>query len=304
MVPELSVIVVNWNTRGLLAECLRSVIRHRGDLDLELIVVDNASTDGSAAMVRGEFPEAQLIVNSDNIGFARANNQGVAAGRGRFALLLNSDAQLTVGALSALVHLANSRPQAGLVGAQLVNADGSFQASHTPFPTLWREFLILSGLGRVLYGSWYPSKGPDESRGPQPVDYVEGACMLVRRNAYQAVGGLDEDSFIYAEEVDLCYTLRANGWQVWYQPMARVIHLGGGSSRSRRLEREGDLYRSRVRFFRKRYGDRAAGLLKLQLYGFTAIKIAVHGLVRLLSGGRYGRSVVSLHHLATELREV
>lgn len=294
---DVSIIIVNWNTRDLLADCLDSITQTASDLIFEIIVVDNASTDDSQTMVRQRFPHVRLIANQENVGFARANNQGMAASSGRHALLLNSDALLTPGALQALVSLADAKPRAGIVGAQLLNPDGSFQASHTTFPNLWQEFLILSGIGRLLRGRWYPSHGPEEGKGPQIVDYVEGACLLVRRKAFEDVGGLDEDYFMYAEEVDWCYDMREKGWQVWYQPAAEVIHLGGGSSRNRRTQREGDLYRSRVRFFRKHYGDIAARLLKLQIYGFTAVKIAVHGLLRLLSNGRCGRPVVPLREL-------
>lgn len=301
---DLSIIVVNWNTRDLLTQCLQSVYDTTSNLDLEVVVVDNASTDGSQAMVRQQFPHIHLIANRENVGFARANNQAMRVSKGRYALLLNSDALLLANAVQVVISLAEANPQAGIIGAQLLNPDGSFQASHTPFPNLWQEFLILSDAGRMLYGHWYPSRGPQEDKGPQMVDYVEGACMLVRREAFEDVGGLDEGYFMYAEEVDWCYAMREKGWQVWYQPAAQVIHLGGGSSQSRRTQREADLYRSRVRFFRKHYGDRAAWLLKLQIYGFIAIKIAVHGLLRLVSGGRYGRSVVSLSYLDPALREV
>jgi N-acetylglucosaminyl-diphospho-decaprenol L-rhamnosyltransferase len=301
---DLSIVIVSWNTRDLLTQCLESVYAMVSDLSLEVIVVDNGSTDGSQAMVRQRFPHIYLISNQENVGFARANNQAMRLSKGRYALLLNSDALLLGNAAQVMISLAEANPQAGIVGAQLLNPDGSFQASHTPFPNLWQEFLILSGAGRMLYGHWYPSRGPQEDQGPQMVDYVEGACMLVRREAFEDVGGLDEGYFMYAEEVDWCYAMREKGWQVWYQPAAQVIHLGGGSSQSRRTQREADLYFSRVRFFRKRYGDRAAWLLKLQIYGLTAIKIAVHGLLRLVSGGRYGRSVVSLRYLAPVLREV
>ncbi|MDW8327099.1 MAG: glycosyltransferase family 2 protein, partial [Anaerolineales bacterium] len=245
----------------------------------------------------------RIIANTENVGFARANNQGAAVARGRYLLLLNSDAFLKPGALEALVALAEAQPRAGVVGARLLNADGSFQASHTPFPTLWREFLILSGLGRLLFGYYYPSRGAEEARGPQIVEYVEGACLLIRKEAFQEVGGLDEGYFMYAEEVELCYAMRQRGWQVWYTPAAKVTHLGGGSSRNRRPQREGDLYRSRVRFFRRHYGDGAAEMLKLQIYAFTIVKYVVHGLFRLISAGRYGRPVVSPRHLAMQLRE-
>ncbi|MEK7326118.1 MAG: glycosyltransferase family 2 protein, partial [Chloroflexota bacterium] len=204
---DVSIIIVNWNTRDMLADCLNSIALTAGKLRVETIVVDNNSTDGSQAMVQERFPEARLIQNRQNVGFAKANNQAMAVMQGRYALLLNSDALATPGSIQALIELADSQPRAGLVGAQLVNPDGSFQASHTPFPSLWQEFLILTGLGRLLHGRWYPSRGPEEAKGPQKVDYVEGACMSVRREAFQQVGGLDEGYFMYAEEVDWCYTM-------------------------------------------------------------------------------------------------
>jgi GT2 family glycosyltransferase len=273
-------------------------------LSFEVIVVDNGSVDGSVEMVKREFPQVRLIQNAENVGFARANNQAMGISRGRHMLLFNSDAIATADAIALLVRLADAELRAGIVGAQLINQDGSFQASHTPFPTLWQEFLVLTGLGRLLEGQSYPSRKAEESEGPQVVDYVEGACMLVRREAFEDVSGLDEGYFMFAEEVDWCRTMKEAGWQVWYEPAAKVVHLGGGSSHGRQGEREGDLYRSRVRFFRKYYGDTAARLLKLQIYGFTLIKLVVHGLLRWVSGGRYGRTVVPLQHLAVKLKEV
>lgn len=302
--PDVSIIILNWNTRDLLAQCIETAQRLAGPLSLEFIVVDNASTDDSVAMVRERFPDARVVENAENVGFARGNNAGVAVATGRYALLLNSDAFLTQGALSALVALADSHPRAGLIGAHLRNADGSFQASHTPFPTLGRELFILTGLGRALFGPHFPSHGPEEARGAQTVDYVEGACLLVRPEAYRAVGGLDSGFFMYAEEVDLCFALRRAGWEVWYEPAARVTHLGGGSSQHRRPQREGDLYRSRVRFFRKHYGALQATLLKGLIYLLTLIKMSAHGTLRWLTGGRRGRAVVSLAYLRAQLKDV
>jgi hypothetical protein len=298
--PTLSVIIVNWNTRELLAQCIQSLYEHLGELSCELVVVDNGSTDGSQALLRERFPQVCLLQNTENVGFARANNRGLAESDGRYALLFNSDAFATPHALQALVSVLESQPRAGIVGAHLVNADGSFQASHTRFPTLAREFLILSGLGRMLFGRWYPSYGPDTEQGAQVVDYVEGACLLVRRDAVNIVGGMDEGYFMYAEEVDWCYAMKQAGWQVWYQPAAKIIHLGGGSSRNRKPERERDLYRSRVRFFRQHYGSAAATWLKWQIYGFTALKILAHGALRFVTGGRRGRVVAPLSSLALE----
>ena len=301
---KISIIILNWNTRELLAQCLDSIEQHRGDLKLEIIVVDNASTDGSQAMLMNKYPQIKLITNGLNVGFAKGNNQAMQVAQGDYFLLWNSDAFATAGAIQSLLHLAEKEPKAAIVGAQLRNADNSFQASYSPFPNQWREFLILTGLGRALLSPAYPSLGPDDEKGPQLVDYVAGACLLVRRQAFQEVGGFDEGYFMYAEEVDWCYTIAKHGWQVWYQPDAKVIHLGSASSAGRQTHREADLYRSRIRFFRKHYGSRSAQLLKIQIYTSTALKNVIHGILRSLTGGRYGRPVVSLQHLATQLEEV
>jgi len=294
---EVSFIIINWNTRQLLQDCLNSVMERSQGHTVEIIVVDNASSDGSAEMVREQFPQVRLIANPVNVGFARANNQGAQIARGRYLLLLNTDAFLKPNALEKLLELARREPKLGLVGARLLNPDGSFQASHTRFPNLAREFFTLSGLGRLLWGRFYPSYGPEVERGPRVIDYVEGACLLIRRDVYAQVNGLDEGYFMYSEEVDLCYAMRRAGWQVWYHPEACVTHLGGASSLNRKPQREADLYVSRVRFFRKYYGWLAAALLKWMIYFFTSLKIITHAGLRWVSGGKLGRQVVSLSYL-------
>lgn len=300
---DVSIIILSWNTRKMLADCLDAVERFHGAVSIEIIVVDNHSSDDSLAMLRERYPSVRVIANSENVGFARGNNQGVQAACGRYVLLLNSDAFLTEGALPALLAFAEAHPKAGMTGARLVNSDGSFQASFTPIPTLKREFFILSGLGRLLYGSNYPSRGAEVEAGPQRAGYVEGACMLAPREAYLEVGGLDEGYFMYAEDVDLCFAMQRHGWEVWYHPGAVVVHLGGASSKNRKPQREADLYKSRVRFFRKYYGARQAGALKVMIYFFTAVKNIYHGGLRLVSGGKWGRPVVSIRLLANALKE-
>ena len=299
-----SVIIVNWNTNELLGKSLHSVYSTMEDTPFEVIVVDNGSSESITDLLISSFPDVRLIQNSDNVGFPRANNQAARIASGKYLLLLNSDAFLQKGTIQEMLNLAQSNENIGLVGAQLRNLDGSFQASFTSFPNLIREFLILSGLGRVWFSSWFPSHGPEEHYGPQRVDYVEGACMLVNKSKYFEVGGLDEQYFMYAEDVELCYAMKKHGWQVWYHPGAKVVHVGSASSKDRRPERESDLYLSRVRFFRTHYGDRAACLLKLQIYFFTTLKLAYHHGLRFISGGRAGRLVVSLSYLKSELKKV
>lgn len=297
-----AVIVANWNTRDLLAECLASVEETTGTIDVETVVVDNASSDGSPAMVRERFPNVRLIVNRENLGFARANNQAIAATATPYILMLNSDARLGGAALQRLLERVTAEPRAGIVGAQLRFPDGSFQLSHARFPSLGREALILSGLGRVLYGPWYPSAAPGADSGPCVAEWVGGACMLARRSAFEAVGGFDEGYFLYGEEMDLCYRLRAAGWQVWYEPAARVVHHGAASSARMHAALEERLYRGRMQFFRKHYGAAAARMLGAELYLFTPPKIALHAVLRRLSAGRLGRQVISFRTLRATLR--
>lgn len=304
MMPLLSVIIVNWNTCALLAECIAAVERETASIPHDIWVVDNGSSDGSVAMVRRDFPHVRLIESSVNLGFARANNLAMQRSAGRYLLLLNTDALVQPGSVQALLQVAEAAPQAGIVGAHLLNPDGTFQASHTCFPTLWQEFLILSTLGRRLVRPWYPSHGPEETEGPQRVEYVEGACMLVRREALAEVGGLDEGYFMYAEEVDWCKRMRMAGWEVWYTPAAKVVHIGSASSANRKTSREADLYRSRVRYFRIHHGRLEAEILKAMIILSTGVKQGVHALTRWAMGGRHGRPVVTLRELLIALRKV
>lgn len=301
---ELSVIIVNWNTCQLLDSCLSSVYETKEDLAVEIIVVDNSSSDGSLQMLKDKYPEVSVIRNPENVGFARANNQGFGASKGRYILLLNSDAILLDGALQELIQLANSNPKIGLVGARLINQDGSFQASFTNLPNLLQELLIVSGVGRLVYGKWYPSHGPAISRGPQSVGYVEGACMLIRRAPYEEIGGMDESYFMYSEDVELCKALHDHGWVVMYQPTAKVIHLGGGSSKHRRPQREADLYQSKVSYYRRHHGNFQADLVKGIIFIFACIKLIFHRSIKIITHGRYGREVVSLRYLISKLKRV
>jgi hypothetical protein len=302
---DVSVVIVNWNTRNLLAQCLESVDDTGGKLIVEVLVVDNGSTDGSVEMVRQDFSKVHLIANPKNVGFARANNLALANSTGKYVLLLNSDTEMLPDSLENTARFMDAHPDAGLVGARLLNADGSFQASYTPFPSLWTEFLILSGAGRWLIRPNYPSYGPRVDKGAQRVSgYMEGAYLMARREAVDQVGGLDENIFMYAEDVDWCYRFHQAGWEVWYLPQASIIHYGGQSSRKRRSQMEAELYRSRVYFFRKHHGRPAAQCLKLLVYALTLTKMFIHRLFGFLTKGRTGRPVTSWRELRLALTSV
>lgn len=272
---DVSVIVVSWNTRELLEQCLRSIYGTAGGLTTEVIVVDNGSTDGSVGMVRERFPQARLIVNRENVGFARANDQAMAMARGRYFLLLNSDAALRPGALEALVGLMESHPRAGIVGGRLVNPDGSFQASFMDFPTLWGEVLLMLKLHRLFYSPYFPSHPPAESEEVREADWIPGACMLVRREVWEEIGGLDETYFMYSEEVDWCWRVKRAGWRIYYTPEAEIVHWGGQSIGRVPLEKRARVYRGKWLFFRKHRGRGTAGLFRLALVGTTALKMGL-----------------------------
>lgn len=304
MTPTLSIVIVNWNTAGLLAECITAIEYGAASIPHDIWVVDNGSSDDSVAMLHRDFPHIHVIESQVNLGFASANNLAMQRSAGRYLLLLNTDAIVTPGSILALLELAERTPRAGIVGAHLLNPDGSFQASHTDFPTLWQEFLILTTIGRRLRGYWYPSHAAAEVKGPQRVDYVEGACLLVRRDAFDDVGGLDESYFMYAEEVDWCKRMAGRNWEVWYQPAAKVVHIGGASSANRKTNREADLYRSRLRYFRIHHGWLQAEVLKAMIVAFTGVKQIGHALMRWLTGNRRGRQVVTVGDLLVALRKV
>jgi GT2 family glycosyltransferase len=263
---DVSIVVVNWNTCDLLAQCLRAVYDTTNDLDSEVIVVDNASTDGSQAMVRQEFPDVNLIANTENLGFARANNQAIRRSQGRYVLLLNSDAFVRENTIKQVVGFMDEHPEAGMVGCKLLYEDGRLQPSCTTFPTLFTEFCIATRLDKLfprspLFGRYRMTYwGFDDVR---EVDVILGAFMLVRATAIDQVGLMDERYFMYSEEVDWCYRFKEKGWKITFYPHAEAVHVWGGSSKRVPVETLIRMYRSRIDFFRRHYGRRSAHFLKL-----------------------------------------
>ncbi len=256
--PALSVVIVNWNTCELLADCLGSVYETAVNLRFEVFVVDNASADGSAEMVRDRYPEVHLIENQENVGFARANNQAICRCRGRYVLLLNSDTEVHTGALDGMMQFMEEHSQAGGCGPRLLDTDGSLQVSAYPMLTPEREFWRLMFLDQLWRRASYTQERWDPYTA-HPVDVIIGACLLLRRAALEEVGLLDENYFMYTEEVDLCYRLAQAGWGLWWVPWASVTHHGGASSRRIAEEMYIQLYRSKARFYRKFGGRHRVG---------------------------------------------
>lgn len=229
--PLVCVIIVSFNTRDLTLECLRALYDNLGSVTAEVIVVDNGSEDGSVEALRQNYPNVRVFSNIRNAGFGAANNQAMRAARGKYVMLLNSDAFVENGAIAAMIELIERSPGVGVVGPRLLNADLSLQLSCFPFPSPARAWIENLWLPAVFphtskigdYRKW----AHDEER---LVDWVVGACMLVRREAYDAVGGFDERFFMYGEETDWQRRIRSKGWQIAFTPAARVKHLGGASS--------------------------------------------------------------------------
>lgn len=253
---DLSICIVSWNTRADLERALASLAAGAAGLAWEAIVVDNASTDDSVAMVRSQFPQVQLICNQQNVGFAAANNQALARSKGDFALLLNSDTVVEEGALTRLVEFMRAHPRCGAAGAKLLNGDGSLQYSCRRFPRMMTGFFRKVPLGRLLpenrFDRNYLMKDWDHAE-PRQVDWLSGAALCVRRETLAEVGPLDEGYFMYCEDVDWCWRARMHRWEVWYAPAAVITHHIGRSSDQRPYAMVLRFHRSMMRFYWKHY---------------------------------------------------
>lgn len=283
--PDLSVIIVSWNVRDLLRACLASVQRKR---EIEVIVVDNASADGSVGMVEAEFPWVRLVANADNRGFTAANNQGLTLSRGRYVLFLNPDTEVVGDALATMITYMDAHPEVGALGPQLRYADGSLQPSRRRFPTFITALFESTPLAwhwpdNTWARHYRIADRPDDEI--QQVDWVVGAALLVRRQALDQVGGFDEGYFMYSEELDLCRRIKAAGWQIVYLPTAQIVHHEGKSSEQVVAARHIHFQTSKVRYFRKFHGAPAAEALRIFLLAAFAVEWLIEG-IKWLSGSK------------------
>lgn len=286
--PVLSIVIVSWNVCDDLHECLRSLVTRHSSLVIEVIVVDNASSDRTVEMVRREFPQVTLISNDENLGYTKANNQGILQSRGKYILLLNPDTIVREGALDALIEFAEANPQAGIIGGKLLNPDGGIQRSARSFPD------IGAGLFRnTLLGRLFP-KNPFVRRylmtdfsydEVHEVDWVSGAAMLVRREVFDIIGLLDEGFWAYCEDVDFCWRARQVGFKVLFCPNAVIVHKIGRSSDQRLVQSLIQHHKSMWRFYLKNYRQRYSLVLSpliglgivLRLTG-ALMRVVVHRL--------------------------
>lgn len=286
----LSVIVVGYNRRELLRQCVESVMADVGDLTAEVIVVDNASQDGTSEMVADRFPSVMLVANRENVGYGRGLNHGIAAASGAYLLVLNQDIVLRPGALRALVQCAERHPDAGVVGARLEYADGRFQHSAFRFPDAAQAFFGffdgLVPLDSEPNGRYAPAAYEREFAA----EHLLGACMLFRRAALEQVGVFDPRFFMYYEETDLCWRLLRAGWRNYYTPTARAMHVSAASTSAASEAMSVEFHRSQALFYRRHRGLGGYALLKAIVWVGTAYRLARS--VRACLRGRISRALL------------
>lgn len=291
--PEITVIVVSYNTKDLLLSCLKSVYESRGVGPIEIIMVDNGSTDGSVEAVQSLYPDVEMIKAKGNLGFSGANNLALPKVGGRYVLLLNSDAELRKDSLEIMKAFFDEHPDAGAVGPRLVYDDGTTQPSVDSFPNLFTEFLHLFQVKRLLPGERVRqavaptlSKVSGQTVGtyfqpyltdlnPRPVDCLSAACLMVRRETAEAAGPLDEKFFMYMEDMDWCIRIRQTGTEIYYLPEVEVIHRVGMSGEASEESQEKvfvERYRSRLYFFKKHRGPFAVFMLRVMMVSAFAIR--------------------------------
>jgi GT2 family glycosyltransferase len=274
--PSLDIVIVSYQCRELLRECLRSLREHAPRASTRLFVVDNGSTDGTVEMVRGDFPEIELQPSLENLGFARANNLAIGRGTGRYVLALNPDTRITEDALEELIGLMEERPEIGICGCRLELEDGTFDhAAKRAFPTPLSALAHFTGIGRHADAPARLAqyRAPNVESGP--VDAVNGAFMFMRRSALDEVGLFDEGFWMYMEDLDLCYRFKEAGWVTWYEPTVTIIHVKAGTSGQNRRPRQNYAFHyGMFRFYRKHYAPQRNRLASGAIYLAIAMKLA------------------------------
>ncbi len=275
---KLSIVIVNTNEWHVLAPCLSSLFRETTGLSFEVIVVDNASTDGSRDHLRVQFPQVRVVRNTQNLGFAASNNRGFEVAQGDYVLMLNPDTEILEGAIQATVEFLECRPSAGIAACRLIFADGSLQRSLYTFPGPWNIFCEATFLSKVfprtkLFGNYTLTYFDYDVE--RQVDAVCGAYLMMRREVLTRIGTLDERFFMYTEEVDLCYRAKKGGFEVWYTPSGTVVHHWGGASASNRrviLWSTG----SQMLYFQKHFARNERRLLICLKYSGILLRIPLY----------------------------
>ena len=272
----IDVVIVSYRSRDLLGACLDALRAHPPSMPMSVVVVDNASGDGTAEMVAREFPEVDLVASPENLGFGRATNLGAGWGQSPYLLALNPDTAVTDGALDKVLAVFDEHPEVGVVGPRLLRPDLSLDhAARRSFPTPLSALGHFTGIGRrTQSGRLAAYRAPEVESGQ--VDAVNGAFMLMRRSAFEGVGGFDEGYWMYMEDLDLSYRLGQEGWLSWYEPAATVMHVKGGTVGGPRPTRlNWHFHRGMYRFYRRHYAPQRSAALNALVYAGIAVKLAV-----------------------------
>jgi GT2 family glycosyltransferase len=291
--PDISIVIVSFNTRDLLDDCLTALTASVTTAQFEIIVIDNASHDGSMDMVRTKHPSVRVHVNADNVGFARANNQGALLATGRYLLLLNSDTEVASSAMEEMFSFLEHHPGVGIVGPQLRNTDGTLQPSGNSISTLATEILLQLPI-RGWFGLADQDRFFDRRRDYSQiveVDEVSGACLMVRRSIWDGLRGLDEAYFFYYEDVDFCVRARRMGWQVMYAPAAVVVHHGGASTGQIDAKWAARSISGYFYFMRRLHGRPGELLIRAVVAVVNALKVVVGGVMSLMGVNRFKTTV-------------
>lgn len=273
---DVSVIIVNWNTKELLLACINSLKNETHDVTLEIIVVDNASTDGSQEALKQHFPDVTLIQNEENFGFAKANNIGIRASTGKYICLVNSDVEVKSGCIDQMINYIEQYPRIGMLGPKIFYPDGRVQVSCKQFPSLWNQLCSAIGLHRIFHKS--KTFAGEEMTfinfdKLSEVDCLIGAFWLIKREALNQVGLLDEDFFFYSEDFDWCKRFWKHGWEVVFFPRAEIIHYTGGSSKKTPIKYYIQQRRAKLQYWEKHNGRHASMCAKNIMFLHQIIRV-------------------------------
>lgn len=284
---DISILILNYNTKALLEQCLNSIKSNARNIQYEIIVVDNNSSDGSVEYIEQHFSGLTIIANKHNAGFTKANNQAAKLAKGRNLLILNSDTIIHPNSLDALVEYLNASPNVAIVGSKLKNPDGSLQLSCGIYPNLYNQFLYRTFISRIFpnnpilgvyqYGGWDYST-------TRLVDWVTGACLLIRKEIFERIGGFDENIFMFYEDVDLCFRVKKLGHNIVFFPDAEITHIQGGSWKNYRETPISHGCKSALYFFKKHYPYWQSYVLKLFLIVEILLSIIIFIPYLLLKG--------------------
>lgn len=287
---DLSIIIVNFNTKKLTLECIQSIYDSNLSYKYEIFVVDNRSSDGSVDAIQKAFPHVHVIANKENVGFSKANNQAILESQGSYVLLLNSDTIVMENTLSYTIDFMNENKDVGATGCKVLLPDGNLdKACHRGFPTPEASFYYMTGLAKKFpnnprFNSYHKSYlNMDETH---EIDCLVGAFMMVRREAIKEVGILDETYFMYGEDIDWCYRIKEAGWRIYYTPQVSIVHYKGASSRKKPFKIVYEFHRAMFLFHKMHFAKKYSRMVNGLIYSGIALKLSISVVSNVFRKGR------------------